>query len=95
MLTSKHVLGTYTFTNVSTHIFKIRMCLLRTYQHVCQIHQLRVQLELDLGSDWYVHSYSNVRHTMSDNYGATSRFYQGYTVYCISFRCSILQSTWY
>ena len=25
----KHVIGTYTFTNVSKHIFKIRMCLLR------------------------------------------------------------------
>ena len=30
MLTSKHVLGVYTFTNVSKHVFKMRMCLLRT-----------------------------------------------------------------
>ena len=29
-LLSKHVLGTYTFTNVKKHIFKIRMCLLHT-----------------------------------------------------------------
>ena len=26
MLTSKHVLGLYTFTNVSKHVFKIHMC---------------------------------------------------------------------
>ena len=29
-LLSKHVLGMYTFTNVSKHVFKILMCLLRT-----------------------------------------------------------------
>ena len=29
-LLSKHVLGMYTFTNVSKQVFKIRMCLLRT-----------------------------------------------------------------
>ena len=28
MLTTKHVLGTYTFTNVSKHIFNIPICLL-------------------------------------------------------------------
>ena len=30
MLTSKHVLGTYMFANISKHVFKIRICLLRT-----------------------------------------------------------------
>ena len=29
-LLSKHVLGTLTFTKVSKHVFKIRMCLLPT-----------------------------------------------------------------
>ena len=28
--TSKHILGTYTFTNINKHVFKIHMCLLRT-----------------------------------------------------------------
>ena len=28
MLTIKHILGSYIFTNVSKHVFKIRMCLL-------------------------------------------------------------------
>ena len=30
IITSKHVLGMYTFTNVSKHVFKIRIGLLRT-----------------------------------------------------------------
>ena len=29
-LLSKHLIGMYTFTNVIKHVFKIRMCLLRT-----------------------------------------------------------------
>ena len=29
MLTSKQVVGKYTFTNISKHVFKIHMCLLR------------------------------------------------------------------
>ena len=29
-LLSKHVLGMYTFTNVSKHVFKIHICLLGT-----------------------------------------------------------------
>ena len=54
MLTSKHVLGTYTLTKVSKDAFKKHMCLLRTYRHGCQIYKLRVQLGLDRGSDWSV-----------------------------------------
>ena len=30
MITSKHVIGMYTFTNVCKHVFKIRMCLIFT-----------------------------------------------------------------
>ena len=30
-LLSKHVLGSYTFTNINKHVFKIHMCLLRTH----------------------------------------------------------------
>ena len=71
-LLSKHVLGTYTFTNVSKHAFKIRMCLLRTQRHGCQIYQLRVQLGLDQGSSWSVQCYSDVCCMMSDYQGDTS-----------------------
>ena len=49
MLTSKHILGNYTFTNVSKHVFKIWMCLLRMKWHGWQIYKLRFQLGLDLG----------------------------------------------
>ena len=72
-LLSKHVLGTYTFNNVSKHVLKIRMCLLRTQWHGCQIYKLRVKLGLDIGSSWSVWSYQNVPCTMSDYLGATSR----------------------
>ena len=40
MLTSKHVIGTYTFTNVSKHVFKIHMHLLRTQRHGCHVWEL-------------------------------------------------------
>ena len=66
MLTSKQALGTYTFTNVSKHVFKIRMCLILTWRHGYQIYKLRFQLGLDLGSAWSVWRYSNVRCKMSD-----------------------------
>ena len=71
-LLSKHVLCTYTFTNVSKHVFQIRMCLLRTQRHGCQVYRLRVQLGLDLGSAWSVQRYLNILCTMSDYQGATS-----------------------
>ena len=66
MLTIKHVLSTYTFTNVTKHVFKIRMCLLRTWRHSFQIYKLGVQLVLDLGIAWSVRCYSNVLCAMSD-----------------------------
>ena len=82
IITSKNLLGTYTFTNISKHVFKICLCLLRMQQHGCQIYKLRLQLGLDLGSAWSVLHYSNVRRTMSDYQGATSSQHQSVTVYC-------------
>ena len=71
-LLSKHVLGMYAFTNVSKHVFKIRMCLLRTQRHGCQIYKLRFQLGLDLWITQSVRRYSNVHCMMSDYQGDTS-----------------------
>ena len=65
-LPSKHVLGMYMFTNVSKNLYKIRMCLIRTYRHGCQIYNLIFQLGLDLVSVWSVRHYLNVRCTMSE-----------------------------
>ena len=66
MLTSKHVIGMYTFTNVSKHVFKMRMC----YYVRSSMAARYISWELNWDQTFcelYVWSYSNVHRTMSDN----------------------------